>query len=260
MPPEAEVKKVCPWYFQMKQIIGEHPNVRPVGLRNSASVLDLDALMPSSQDETSKMDDNKTPPLGNNLGNNQRCTEKRSVSTAGLNEDVKPKVGTPVHPNMSKPTAKRSKPKKAKVEDLTEIAVTEESTHQKELDLNIQRSKEKEAKAQAKVELCKAELEAKVEKAQMTHDIEMMKLQLELANAQQTAPGAEMGISMQTNQDNLHVPSLYCPYSSGFGFGDGGQIGSGAGRGSVRTTSAEGSSGEGLRRDAQNTSQAMAKE
>ena len=232
MPPEAEVKKVCPWYFRMKQIIGERPNARPVGLGNSASVLDLDALMPGSQDETSEMDDNKTPPLGDNLGNNQRRTEKRSVSTVGLDEDVKPKIGTPAHPNMSKPTAKGSKPKKAKVEVLTEIAVAEESTRQKELDLDIQRSKEKEAKAQAKVELRKAELETKVEKARMTHDMEMMKLQLELAKARQTAPGAEMGISMQNNQDDLHVPSFYRLYSSGFGFGDGGQIGSGAGGGS----------------------------
>lgn len=230
--PKAEVKKVCPWYFQMKCIIGERPNVKPVGIGNSASELDLDVLAPSTQDDMSGAEDAEPVTLSENddddevKGENHRhARDKRSASIAGLDEDIKPKLVTPARPNVSKPTGAGPKPKKVKgLEDLVEISVAEEVTRQKELDLDIQRSKDKARKVQAKVELQKVAIEAKREKTRQTHEMEMLKLQLELAKTRQAAPGVGVGIPTQHGQSSIHPPSLYPPFSSSFSFGDGSQF------------------------------------
>ena len=237
--PKAEVKKVCPWYFRMKQILGERPNAKPVGIGNSTSELDLDVLVSGTQDDASGLEDTGAILPSENDddddGENPQCSDqhgaknKRSASAAGLDEDVKPRLGTPARPNVSKPTAAGPKPKKMKgLEDLTEIAVAEEATRQKELDLDIQRSKEKASKAQAKAEVEKAAIEAKREKAKLTHELELTKLQLELARTRHVTPGVGMAVSAQRGQDGLHPSGLY-PYSPNFGFSDGGRFDGGVG-------------------------------
>ena len=84
--------------------------------------------------------------------------EKKYFPCLPMDEDVKPKLGTSACPNTSKMTTTGPKSKKSKGhEDLNDVAIAEEATHQKELDLNIQKSKGKasnvQAKIQAKVEM-----------------------------------------------------------------------------------------------------------
>ena len=188
LSPKAEVKKICPWYFRMKQIIGERPNAKPVGIRNSASKLDLDVLASGAQDDTSgedagpvtlsENDDDDDKAQGNHTQN------KRSASAAGLDDDVKPRPGTPAQPNVSKPSNTGPKLKKAKgIDDLVEIAVAEEATRQKELDLDIQRSKDKASRAQAKAEVQRVAIEAKREKARQTHEMEIVRMSSSPANS-----------------------------------------------------------------------------
>jgi len=221
----------------MKQIIGERPNAKPVGIGNSTSELDLDVLASGTQGETGGFEDPEpdTPSEnddddGNNddkvqEGERHRIQNKRSASTAGLDEDVKPKLGTPARPNVSKPTGTGPKPKKVKgLEDLVEISVAEEVTRQKELDLDIQRSKDKASRVRAKAEVQKVAIEAKREKMKQTHEMEMMKLQLELAKTRQAAAGVGVGIAAQHNQGGIHPPSLYPPFSPSFSFSDGSQF------------------------------------
>ena len=43
----AKVKKTCPWYFTMIAIIGERPNLTPVGLGNSATAINTSSLLPN---------------------------------------------------------------------------------------------------------------------------------------------------------------------------------------------------------------------
>jgi hypothetical protein len=43
-PPIAEVKKKCPWYFTLKGLISECPNMVPVGLGNNATEYDTSIL------------------------------------------------------------------------------------------------------------------------------------------------------------------------------------------------------------------------
>jgi hypothetical protein len=212
----------------MKSILGERPNLKPVGIGNSASELDLDVFMSGIQDDATGLEDIEPIILSDGdeedpQGEDQPRTHgKRSMSSAVLEEDIKPKLGTPARPNISKPSATGSKPKKVKgLEDLTEIAVAEETTRQKELDLDIQRSKEKASRAQVKAEVERAMIEAKREKAKLAHEMEIMKLQLELARTRQAALGIGTNVATQHTQDNLHPPSLYPP----FGFGGDGQFG-----------------------------------
>jgi hypothetical protein len=232
--PKAEVEKVCPWYFQIKCIVGERPNVKPVGIGNSASELDLDVLAPATQDDTSgpediepiapsENDDDDTEEI--HREDRRRTQNKRSASIAGLNEDIKPKLETAAHPNVLKPTAVGSKSKKSKgLEELVEIATVEEATCQKELDLEIQKSKAKASKVQAKAEVQMAAIEAKKEKEKRAHEVEMMKFQLKLVRIRQVAPGTRTGVPTQLSQGNVHPSSLYPSFTPGFSFSDGGQF------------------------------------
>jgi len=215
----------------MKALIGERPNAKPVGIGNSASELDLDVLAPGTQDNSledaepimpSENDDDEEDQV-----EDQRHTQnKHLASVAGLDQDIKPKPGTPARPNVSKPTVMGTKPKKLKgFEELAEISVAEEATCQKEIDLKIQKLKDKASRTTAKVELKKAELEAKKEKMKQTHEVEIMKLQLELAKTRQVAPGIGVGIPTQLGQGgSVHSPDLYPAFGPGFGFGDGNQF------------------------------------
>ncbi|KAF9792811.1 hypothetical protein BJ322DRAFT_78158 [Thelephora terrestris] len=174
--PKAQVEKVCPWYSRMKRILEERPNVEPVGTASNTSELDLVMLASSTEDDSCSLgdtepvttsddsddDDEDKDPWG---GDGFRVTNKRSASAAGLDEDM-----------MT-----------ARLEDLAKIAVAEEATRQKELDLRIQRSKEKSIRTQMKAELQKAAIEAKREKTKLTHEREIMKLQLEFARTYQAA-------------------------------------------------------------------------
>lgn len=197
--------------------------------------MDLDALGPDTHNGASGLEDpgNVTASENNKneddeiQGEDQNHTQKKcSASVAGLNEDVKPKLGTPAHPNMSKPMAAGPKSKKPKgLKELVEIAHAEEMTHQKQIKLEIQKLKEKGSKAHIKAEVQKAMIEAKKEKAKQTHEVEMIKLQFELARFRQVAPGVGAGgTAMQLSQDTAHLPSLYPALSPTFNFGDGGQF------------------------------------
>ena len=215
----------------MKALIGERPNAKPVGIGNSTSELDLDVLMSGTRDDASGPEDVEPITLSEDDNNEEgtedqrRTQKKRSVSIAGLDEDVKPKPGTSARPNVSKPTTTGTKPKKLKgFEELVEITTAEETTRQKELDLEIQRSKDKTSRIMAKAELQRAAIEAKAEKVKRAHEMEMMKMQLELAKFQ-AAPGIGTGPHAQLGQGSgVHSPSLYPTFSPSFTFGDGSQF------------------------------------
>lgn len=226
----------------MKAIIGERPNIKPVGIGNSGTEVDLTVLGPDVQDEESGPDDVETITLSEcdddeTQGDSQGrvVKKKRSAFAAGLDEDVKPtidedikpkqdedvkpKLGTYARPNTSKPTATGSKPKKVKgIDDIVEIAMAEEVTRQKELELDVQRSKDKASRAQAKAEVKKAAIEAKKEKERQAHEMELAKMRLEFARFQHALP---VGVGAQLNQDNIHLPT---PFTPDLPFG-GGQFG-----------------------------------
>ena len=138
----------------MKAIIGECPNMKPVGLGNSTTAVDLRVLESGVQDDGSGPEGIETDDEIQQEGHNYAGKIKHSASFAELDEDVKQKLGTLACPNTSKPTATGSKPKKAKgLEDIVNIAIAEEVSHQKELELDVQRSKDKASRVQVKAEV-----------------------------------------------------------------------------------------------------------
>jgi hypothetical protein len=50
-PSTAEVKKKCPWYFTLKGLISERPNVVPVGLGNNTAEYDTSILVGQGNDK-----------------------------------------------------------------------------------------------------------------------------------------------------------------------------------------------------------------
>ena len=149
----------------MKAIIGERPNMKPAGLGNSTTAVDLRVLEPDVQDDGRGPEGIETDDEIQQESHNYAGKIKRSASFAELDEDVKPKLGTLARPNTSKPTATGSKPKKAKgLGNIVDIAIAEEVSCQKELELDIQRSKDKASRVQAKAEVKKAAIKAKKEK------------------------------------------------------------------------------------------------
>lgn len=225
---KAEVEEVCPWYFQMKGIIGERPNMKPVGVGNSTSPVDLTILGSGVQGGGSDSEDSESTILsgwdGESQGETQHHTgkNKRSASAAGLDEDIKSKPRTPAHANASRPTAVGSKPKKAKgLDDIVEIAIAEEVSHQKQLELGVQKSKDKASRFRAEAEVKKAAIEAKREREKHTHEIAMMKMQLELAKIQRAAP---VSVDARPSQGNIHLPGLCPPFPPNLHFGSDSQF------------------------------------
>lgn len=226
----------------MKAIIGERPNMKPVGIGNSTSELDLDVFGSGNQDDASGLEDTGPVVLSENEekdieevqeGDEHNTQKKRSAFVAGLEEDVKPKLETPAHPNVSKPTAAGPKLKKPKgLEELVDIARAEEATHQKQLDLQIQKVKEKESKTRVKAEVQKAMIEAKMAKAKQAHEAEMMKMQVELTRIRQVTPGIGVSsVSTHFGQGSTHPSSLYPTFDPNFNFGDGAEFNGASGSG-----------------------------
>ena len=210
----------------MKAIIGERPNIKPVGIGNSASAIDLNVLEPDVRDEGSEPEDTENAAVSERdnevQGESQRHANKnkRSSSAAELDEDIKPKLGTPARQNTSKPTATGSKPKKVKgFEDIAGIAIAEEVSRQKELELDAQRSKDKASRVLAKAEVKKAAIEAKKERERQAHEMEMMKMQLELAKFQRTSVP---GVGVQPIQGDINLPGLCPPFTPNLPFGNDG--------------------------------------
>ncbi|KAJ7876953.1 hypothetical protein B0H14DRAFT_3786596 [Mycena olivaceomarginata] len=63
----AEISAKCPWYFEMRDLIGQRPNLVPTGLGHSASAVTNDVLMPANpfsgdelEEEEEEDDDNHT--------------------------------------------------------------------------------------------------------------------------------------------------------------------------------------------------------
>ena len=224
----------------MKALIGERPNAKPVGIGNSTSKLDLDVLTPGARDDASGPEDAEPIMLSDHDDDEEddqhRTQNKHSASVAGLDEDTKPKPETPACPNMSKPTTTGTKPKKLKgFEELVEITMAEEATRQKELNLKIQKLKDKTSRIMAKADLQRVAIEAKAEKVKHAHEMEMMKLQVKLAKIHQATPGIGTGVS-----GSVHSPGLDPAFSPGFTFGDGSQFeGMTGGNGSAGQGNAE---------------------
>ena len=174
------IKQSCPWFFEMRELIAERPNIVPTGLGNSESGIDMDIFGGGNVND----DDTGSPVSRNNKGRslsedidvdngedggtegmdsgNESAAAGKSKSHPPNNDGKKSAGKTSARPGTSKPVTRvpKENKKKRKIDEFVEIAGAEEATRQKELDLAKARAEEKKAKMEAKT----AEMEYKKQK------------------------------------------------------------------------------------------------
>ncbi|KAE9388617.1 hypothetical protein BT96DRAFT_1004008 [Gymnopus androsaceus JB14] len=99
----SKIKKSCPWYFTFHAIIGERPNVTPVGLGNSGTVIDtafLSTQTPSSASSslTTFNDDAYSLGIdGDGLNEDEKCgnSDTDVIDFTADSDDVLIAVKTP---------------------------------------------------------------------------------------------------------------------------------------------------------------------
>ena len=188
----AKIREECPWFFAMRDLIAEWPNLIPTGIGHSALDIDLSILGSSSGFQesyvTTETDGNRTtsePPslgmLNDDIANEIDKESDLDVEASKMTKaDGKWKVveldeddNTPDPKKYAHSTAESSssaKPrglKKPKFEDFSLVAQAEEVTRQKEIDL-----------AKVKVEsAARIKLEAGITSINAKKEVEQMKLQ-----------------------------------------------------------------------------------
>ncbi|KAF9484224.1 hypothetical protein BDN70DRAFT_872925 [Pholiota conissans] len=192
------IREAFPWYFVLRDLISERPNITPVGLGNTSTGFDLNLLGPQEPDNDSD-DDNSNNGDDDDDDNNNSCQaiDDGTVSEAGSHgEDVKPDVKpdfsgkasrkrTGAKPSTSAAAPKPPKKPKTSHEKFSEIAIKEEETTQKLLDIKKQKMANDstvnvaQIQAKAQLKIRRAELQAQVIARREEHQF-----QLELARIQ----------------------------------------------------------------------------
>jgi len=159
----ALIKESCPWFFEMRELIGERPNVVPSGLGNGTSEMNMGSFFDGPDqldddgigsptrwgivdDDSVDSDEN----MGGDGSDDGRQTQGKDK--AGTSSKEAAKLGrTGARPGSSRPATRPTKEnkKKRKVE-FADVVEAEEVTRQKGLDL-----------AKAKVEAQQARMATK---------------------------------------------------------------------------------------------------
>jgi len=169
----AVIQETCPWFFEMRELIGEHPNIVPSGLGNGNSEMDMstftDGLGAASEEEEEEVAVGSSMQWGiendeSELPSNNEADEGEDGEDGGkpekgkgkekgsmMNKEI-PKLGrTGAMPGKSKlatQPAKENK-KKRKADEFADIAEAEELTRQRQLELARAKVEAKQATKQA---------------------------------------------------------------------------------------------------------------
>jgi len=160
------IQESCPWFFEMRDLIGERPNIVPSGLGNGNSNMDM-SIFTDGRGAASDRNDEEGGEEANSLNNDtelqsddrgeesedsDKLDKRKGKEMDGMANKEVAKLGrTGAKPGNSRPTARpvKEKTKKRKANEFTDIAEAEELTQQRQLEL-----------ARAKVEARKAMKEA----------------------------------------------------------------------------------------------------
>ncbi|KIJ09090.1 hypothetical protein PAXINDRAFT_17820 [Paxillus involutus ATCC 200175] len=175
-----EIEGVCPYFFEMRKLIGQRPNNLPIGIGNNAIEVDGSAIIrPQSagSDEdnisgggyVSEPWDIEKDAEGsdNELDGTITLTELSKKRKPSANVDEQPE-------KIARTVATTSTKKKSKKDEFAEIARAEESTRQKEMEVakvraerDLVRSKVKLAKIELQREKLREQKERRQEQALM---------------------------------------------------------------------------------------------
>lgn len=156
-----QIKADCPWFFKMRQLIGERPNLVPVGLGDSGTdidlsvlaadgpasseadrlvgtVLDDDVVNPSSDSEFPlDVDDTATSSADHDVNDSSYPASNSHQSPPPATEQRKKRKAA--SPSPSKPAATTTAPKrpakKSKLDEFASAVTAEAHARNKELDV-----------------------------------------------------------------------------------------------------------------------------
>ncbi|KAJ7460255.1 hypothetical protein FB451DRAFT_1270780 [Mycena latifolia] len=199
-----EIKLDSPWFWEMRSLIGERPNLRPVGIGNNSDEMDTSLLLSQNNDNdhrSSSPDDFPDQLAGTGTDTDfvhdvdEEDSDDSDDSDSG--ERVKRKRAPTPDPASAKPTAKKTKPQPAisapaaaatvkpnpaklakpttAKDRLTAAVLAEEETAQALLRLKKDKNSAKKAIELAKIE---ALAKIKVEKAKAKGQERLARLQL----------------------------------------------------------------------------------
>ncbi|KAJ6543454.1 hypothetical protein DFH09DRAFT_1282503 [Mycena vulgaris] len=211
-----EIKESCPWFFEMRSLIGERPNLRPVGIGNNDSDIDTSLLLrgddqddqdhnASTPDDTSDFPDRLASLVGTDTDHDMydpksdgdsdddvsvkrgKRKRTRSPTAAPTVPKAPPKKRTQPQAAISTPapatsaTAKPTKPTTAK-EKFSAVILAEEATAQQALGLKKDRNRARKDIELARIQ---AGAQVQVEKAKSKTQEKLAKIELAKLRMQQ---------------------------------------------------------------------------
>ncbi|KIM78692.1 hypothetical protein PILCRDRAFT_10917 [Piloderma croceum F 1598] len=231
----AVIQETCPWFFEMRELIGERPNIVPSSLGNGNSRMDMstftDGPGAASEEEEEEAvgsptqwgienDESELPSDdeadegedGEDAGKPDKGKGKEKGST--MNREV-PKLGrTGAMPGKSKPATRPAKEnkKKRKADEFADIAEAEESTRQHQLELARAKVEAKQAMKQAEYAYKMQKMLDKKERRQEKNEERAEKMRfLRLREERGLGMGIPAGIHAATSgrsgRSSLSLPS-----------------------------------------------------
>lgn len=210
-PTTAEVQETCPWYFEMKALVAERPNVNPVGLGNSITGIDLSALDAEGDDDGTAGSDN---PFLTGAGSGQLASEQDDVELPGLSDleegqsmsstlgvgdisdgeeqaEQKPPRTTAPSKRKSSSTPQAPPAKKFKMTgEFSQVTDNMQKTRQKSLDLAIEKERTKAKEQEMKMEYKLRKLSLKTVKEERKHERRLAKYRHEAQMMGSSSHGA----------------------------------------------------------------------
>ncbi|KAL0565562.1 hypothetical protein V5O48_016459 [Marasmius crinis-equi] len=178
----AHVQKEKPWYFEMKLLLAERPNITPVGIGNSSTTLDVEADINSGKTN----EEGEGEASAGNAGSGSESSDDEEDTESQIDKPVQKAAPTtlaakktPAQPAKSQPAAKPEKkaPKKTKFQEFAELELAEEKSREKELEnQRLQTLQRREQVTwEGKVELAREERKAAERK--MKHEARMKQME-----------------------------------------------------------------------------------
>ncbi|KAF8066555.1 hypothetical protein FPV67DRAFT_1383271, partial [Lyophyllum atratum] len=193
------IKNAFPWYFTMKELISERPNIVPVGLGNAATGFDMDILLPSADSDehgtestepnasatATDPDDDSAIELAARTtaadSDEEPAATPALTATGLLKPEPKPEKRTAARPLISVPASIPPPSKKPKTahEKFSEMAAKEEETTQKLIDLKVQKLQNSNAiqmatiNAKTQIRLQREKLKADLHARQLEQEFEL---------------------------------------------------------------------------------------
>jgi hypothetical protein len=215
----ALIKESCPWFFEMRELIGERPNIVPSGLGNGESKTDMSSFL----DGADRNDDDRVgsptpwgiveedmdlPADGDDAdeGKLKWRQQQEEQSRSQRHGDIRSFQTRSNRPGNSKPAMRPTKDnKKPKADEFADIVEAEEVTRQKQLDLAKAKIETKWAKAEAK----KAELVYKTQRMVDRSERRKEKAQERAAKIQLRE---ERGMGIMGRPINIHILRVPRPH------------------------------------------------